>query len=59
MPVDPFDGQAMRMKKRPDGSLVIYSVGADGKDDGGVVDSTDSKTSPTDVGITLKMPARR
>lgn len=59
MPVDPFDGQAMRIKKPPDGSLVIYSVGADGKDDGGVVDSPDSKTSPTDVGITLKMPARR
>lgn len=59
VPVDPFDGQAMRMKKRPDGSLVIYSVGADGKDDGGVVDSPDSKTPPSDVGITLKMPAGR
>ncbi len=59
MPVDPFDGQAMRMKKQADGSLVIYSVGADGKDDGGVVDSPDSKTRPTDVGITLKMPAGR
>ena len=57
MPVDPFDGQAMRTKKLPDGNLVIYSVGADGKDDGGVVDSPDSKTPPTDVGITLKMPA--
>lgn len=58
MPVDPFDGQAMRMKKLPDGSLVIYSVGADGKDDGGVVESTESKAPPSDVGITLKMPAK-
>ena len=59
MPVDPFDGQAMRMKKLPDGTLVIYSVGTDGKDDGGVVDSTDSKTSPSDVGFALKVPAGR
>jgi len=34
IPVDPFDGQPLRYKKLTKG-YVVYSVGADGKDDGG------------------------
>ena len=33
-PVDPFDEQPIRYQQRPTGFLV-YSVGVDGKDDGG------------------------
>lgn len=34
LPDDPFSGQALRYRKTNRGS-VLYSVGADGKDDGG------------------------
>jgi hypothetical protein len=34
IPVDPFDGKPLRLKREGDG-LVLYSVGRDGKDDGG------------------------
>ena len=34
IPVDPFDGKPLRMAA-VDGGLVLYSVGPDGKDDGG------------------------
>jgi hypothetical protein len=36
VPADPFDGRPLRFK--PDGKdLVLYSVGVDGVDDGGVM----------------------
>lgn len=34
VPLDPFDGQPLRLKRLPDG-IVIYSIGADRTDDGG------------------------
>ena len=34
-PIDPFDGQPLRMIQR-DGELVLYSIGKDGRDDGGL-----------------------
>ena len=34
VPIDPFDGQPLRYKKLAKG-YVVYSVGEDGKDDGG------------------------
>jgi hypothetical protein len=34
VPVDPFDGQPLRYKKLAKG-YVVYSVGEDGRDDGG------------------------
>jgi len=34
VPIDPFDGQPLRWKKLPVG-YVVYSVGEDGRDDGG------------------------
>ncbi|MEX2174088.1 MAG: hypothetical protein WD872_06980 [Pirellulaceae bacterium] len=34
VPLDPFDGQPLRMKTSP-AEIVLYSIGKDGKDDGG------------------------
>lgn len=38
VPIDPYDGKPMRLAVI-DGQLVVYSVGKDGKDDGGLTDS--------------------
>ena len=38
VPLDPYDGKAMRLAVL-DGKPVIYSVGRDGRDDGGQKDS--------------------
>jgi hypothetical protein len=47
IPIDPFSGQPMKFVVR-DGRPVVYSVGKDGKDDGGTVDSKDD-TQPGDL----------
>jgi hypothetical protein len=54
VPTDPMDGKPLRYVKRSDGSVVIYSVGRDGKDDGGAVEKKDGK-SATDAGVVLRM----
>ena len=36
IPCDPFDGKPMRYRVNLDGSWLIYSVGYDGEDNGGV-----------------------
>ncbi|MHC5542552.1 hypothetical protein ACYOEI_30370, partial [Singulisphaera rosea] len=38
IPADPFDGKPLRLAVI-DGEPVIYSIGRDGRDDGGLVDS--------------------
>lgn len=35
VPIDPFDGKPLRYRPNPDGTYLLYSVGEDGKDDGG------------------------
>jgi hypothetical protein len=35
VPLDPNDGQALRYRANADGTFLLYSVGADGNDDGG------------------------
>ncbi|HPY30305.1 MAG TPA: hypothetical protein PLT00_09860 [Verrucomicrobiota bacterium] len=35
VPVDYMDGQPIKYRLNPDGSFTLYSVGEDGKDDGG------------------------
>ncbi len=35
VPRDPMDGQPLRYRTKPDGGFLLYSVGEDGKDDGG------------------------
>jgi hypothetical protein len=47
VPIDPFSGQPMKFVVR-DGRPVVYSVGKDGKDDGGLVD-TKNDTQPGDL----------
>jgi hypothetical protein len=39
VPVDPYDGKPFRMGVGEGGEIIIYSVGRDGRDDGGRVDS--------------------
>jgi len=35
VPIDPYDGMPLRYHPSADGAYVLYSVGSDGKDDGG------------------------
>jgi hypothetical protein len=35
VPLDPVDGKPLRYRRNTDGTFLLYSVGADGKDDGG------------------------
>jgi hypothetical protein len=35
VPIDCMDGQPLRYRSRVDGTFLLYSVGEDGKDDGG------------------------
>ncbi len=56
IPRDPFDGQPIRMTHKDD-AWTIYSIGPDGKDDGGK--PFDDKTRTGDETLVLKMPARR
>jgi hypothetical protein len=53
IPIDPFSGQPMKFVVR-DGRPIVYSVGKDGKDDGGTVDSKND-TQPGDL---IYRPAR-
>jgi hypothetical protein len=59
IPLDPFNGQPLRFKKTSDGSVVIYSVGSDGVDDGGQVEKPRDGKHPADVGIILTLPPGR
>jgi hypothetical protein len=58
VPLDPYDGQPLRLRHRDPG-LVIYSVGPDGHDDDGNLDRTKPKGPGTDVGTQLWEVAQR
>jgi hypothetical protein len=49
VPFDPFDGEALRFQVQAE-SVIIYSVGPDGVDDGGKIDEPDPNAC-TDIGI--------
>jgi hypothetical protein len=51
VPRDPFDLGPLKLAGRPDG-VVIYSVGPDGKDDGGAVWQAGNRTG-SDLGVRL------
>ena len=57
VPIDYFDGRALRLKHAAEG-LLVYSVGEDGADDGG--DSITKKDRrPADLGFFLRDPEHR
>jgi hypothetical protein len=51
VPLDPFDGRPLRYRRTADG-VVVYSVGENGKDDGGKVRPEEHTQAP-DVGYRL------
>jgi hypothetical protein len=57
-PKDPYDRAPLRLRRFADG-LVVYSVGADGRDDGGTFDRKHPDMPGTDIGYQLWNVARR
>jgi hypothetical protein len=58
VPTDAYDRQPLRFRRLEDG-VVIYSVGPDGKDNGGVLDRNDPYLRDKDVGFRLWDVANR
>jgi hypothetical protein len=58
VPTDPFDGRPLRYRRDPEGA-VVYSVGPDGKDNGGSLADLNRDKDGTDVGFRLWDPGRR
>ncbi len=52
VPIDPYDGRPLRMRRLADG-LAVYSVGPDRTDDGGKLDQDRPGNAGTDVGFQL------
>jgi hypothetical protein len=52
VPLDPYDGEPLRYRRLDDG-VVIYSVGADGRDGGGTIDRQEPTRTGADLGIRL------
>jgi hypothetical protein len=44
-PLDGMDGKPFRYQLKPDGTFLLYSVGEDGRDDGGDSSRTEGKES--------------
>ncbi len=56
-PLDPFTGNPFIYKPDPDGKgFLLYSVGPDGKDDGGSIVAAANGEKPSDLGIHWKVP---
>ena len=53
VPTDPFDGKPLRYKKHGS-SYIVYSVGSDGQDDGGVPRDSNYLVIPQDIGFVVK-----
>lgn len=58
VPLDPFDAKPIRYR-RTDNGIVIYSIGRDAADDGGILDRANPYRTGTDCGIRLWDVARR
>jgi hypothetical protein len=58
VPLDPFNGQPLRYCRTESGA-VIYSIGEDGRDDGGDTTPPPNESLPRDVVFTLWDVARR
>jgi hypothetical protein len=58
VPVDPYDGKPLRCKELPDG-FIVYSVGPDETDNGGVMNREHPLEKGTDIGFQLWNPEHR
>jgi hypothetical protein len=58
VPADPYDGKTIRFAKS-DGGLVVYSVGVDGTDNGGILNRQRMTDKGVDIGFELFAPDRR
>lgn len=58
IPADPSDGAPLRYRRLEDGA-VVYSVGDDGQDGGGLLKRQGILKDPDDVGFQLWSPSRR
>ena len=58
VPTDPYDGRPIRLSRRIDG-IVLYAVGPDGRDDGGIIVRKNFRITRADVGFQLWDPAYR
>ncbi len=58
VPVDPFDGKPLRYRRVADG-VVLYSLGADGVDNGGALNAGFNTAPGKDIGIRLWDAAQR
>ena len=54
IPPDPFDGQPLRYMRTPDGAFVVYALGENGVDDGGLTRRGAGK--PLDIGFRYHLP---
>ncbi len=52
VPLDPFDGKPLRFR-RTEWGIVVYAIGTDEVDDGGVIDRDGIEGSGTDLGFRL------
>lgn len=55
IPTDPYDGKPLRAKRVPTG-FVVYSLGLDRIDNGGVINRSNPRTRNTDLGFELWDP---
>lgn len=46
VPCDPADGKPLRYRRNSDGSFLLYSIGEDGRDDGGDGSSAEKSSTP-------------
>jgi hypothetical protein len=58
VPADPFDGRPLRYVRRP-GVVAVYSVGADGTDDGGKPEPGNTYGRHADLVFRLYDPGER
>ncbi|UCD28201.1 MAG: hypothetical protein JSV03_14085 [Planctomycetota bacterium] len=58
VPLDPFDKKTLRYRIDED-AVIVYSIGEDGKDDGGDVEYRTTKERPSDWGFVLLDPTYR
>lgn len=52
LPTDPYTGEPLRMKHEPGGRFIVYTVGKDGSDDGGDIDTLPGH-QPRDIGLSV------